>query len=104
MRYILLFWAAPLGFFWGWYFLSLNDYSMGTHFFSRRLHDLVFNIYGNILGIEAELIPALVAKACVFDTLLIAAIFTLRKRHSIIQRVKSLRSGGQESAAPAEIA
>lgn len=104
MRYILLFWAAPLGFFWGWYFLSLNDISMGTSFFSRKLHDLVFTIYGNILGIEPELIPALVAKACVFDTLLIAAIFALRKRHSIIQWAKSLRSGNQDASAPAEIA
>jgi Family of unknown function (DUF6105) len=104
MRYILLFWAAPLGFFWGWYFLSLNDFSMGTHFFSRKLHDLVFTIYGNILGLEPELIPALVAKACLFDTLLIAAIFVLKKRRAIIQWVKSLRSGGQDTAAPAEIA
>jgi Family of unknown function (DUF6105) len=104
MRYILLFWAAPLGFFWGWYFLSLNDFSMGTHFFSRKLHDLVFDIYGNILGLEPELIPALVAKACVFDTLLIAGIFALRKRHAIIHWVRSLRPGNQDSAAPAEIA
>ncbi len=101
MRYILLFWAAPLGFFWGWYFLSLNDISMGTHFFSRKIHDLVFNIYGNILGIEPDLIPALVAKACIFDTLLIAAIFAFRKRSAIIQWVKAARSGAQE---PAEIA
>jgi Family of unknown function (DUF6105) len=104
MRYILLFWAAPLGFFWGWYFLSLNDFSMGTHFFSRKLHDLVFTIYGNILGMEPDLIPALVAKACIFDTLLIAAIFALRKRHSIIQWLKSQRSGDQDASAPAEIA
>jgi hypothetical protein len=101
MRYILLFWAAPLGFFWGWYFLSLNDISMGTDFFSRKLHDLVFSIYGNILGVEPDLIPALVAKACVFDTLLIAAIFAFRKRAAIIGWVKPARSGAQE---PAEIA
>ena len=101
MRYILLFWAAPLGFFWGWYFLSLNDISMGTNFFSRKLHDLVFSIYGNILGIEPDLIPALVAKACIFDTLLIVAIFAFRKRAAIIQWAKAVRSGAQE---PAEIA
>lgn len=104
MRYILLFWAAPLGFFWGWYFLSLNDLSMGTHFFSRKLHDLVFTIYGNILGIEPELIPALVAKACIVDTLIIAAIYAFRKRAAIIQWVKSARSGAQDPASPAEIA
>lgn len=104
MRYILLFWAAPLGFFWGWYFLSLNDLSMGTHFFSRKLHDLVFTIYGNILGLEPELIPALVAKACIFDTLLIAAIFAFRKRAMIIQRARSWRAGSTELASSAEIA
>jgi hypothetical protein len=104
MRYILLFWAAPLGFFWGWYFLSLNDFSMGTHFFSRKLHDLVFTIYGNILGVEPELIPALVAKACIFDTLLIAVILALRKRATIIQWIKAVRSGDQAPDAPAEIA
>jgi Family of unknown function (DUF6105) len=104
MRYILLFWAAPLGFFWGWYFLSLNDLSMGTHFFSRQLHDLVFSIYGNILGIESELIPALVAKACIFDTLLIAAIYGFRKRAAIIHWVKTPRASAQDGASPAEIA
>ena len=104
MRYILLFWAAPLGFFWGWYFLSLNDISMGTQFFSRKLHDLVFTIYGNILGIEPDLIPPLVAKACIVDTLIIAAIYAFRKRAAIISWVKSARSGGQDTAAPAEIA
>ncbi len=104
MRYILLFWAAPLGFFWGWYFLSLNDISMGTSFFSRKLHDLVFTIYGNVLGIDPQLIPALVAKACVVDTLLIAAIYAFRKRSAIIQWVKAARSGAQDPAAPAEIA
>jgi Family of unknown function (DUF6105) len=104
MRYILLFWAGPLSFFWGWYFLSLNDFSMGTHFFSRKLHDLVFTIYGNILGVEPALIPALVAKACVFDTLLIAAILAFRKRAAIMHWVKTARSGAQEEASPAEIA
>lgn len=104
MRYILLFWAAPLGFFWGWYFLSLNDISMGTSFFSRKLHDLVFTIYGNILGIEPELIPAMVAKACVFDTLFIAAIFAFRKRAAIMQWFKSSRASAQDERSPAEIA
>jgi hypothetical protein len=104
VRYILLFWAAPLGFFWGWYFLSLNDISMGTHFFSRKLHDLVFTIYGNILGVEPDLIPPLVAKACVLDTLIIAAIYAFRKRAVILQWVKAARSGSQDRAAPTEIA
>ena len=68
MRYILIFWAAPLGFFWGWYFLSYNDISFGMSFFSRQMHDLVFQIYGHILGIDPQIILAMVAKACIFDT------------------------------------
>ena len=83
MRYILIFWAAPLGFFWSWYFLSLNDVNFGTTFFSERLHRLVFDIYGHILGLEPEVIPAMIAKACFFDTLLIFGILAFRKRAAI---------------------
>lgn len=85
MRALLIFWAAPLGFFWGWYFLSLNNLNFGTTFFSRELHDLVFTIYGNILGVDPDTIPALAARACVVDTLIILAIFAFRKRASIKQ-------------------
>lgn len=83
MRALLIFWAVPLGFFWSWYFLSLNNLNFGTTFFSRDLHDLVFTIYGNILGLDPDTIPALVARACVVDTLLILAIFAFRKRANI---------------------
>lgn len=83
MRYILVFWAAPLGLFWGWYFLSLNDINFGTTFFSERLHRLVFDIYGHILGIDPQVIPAMVAKACLIDTALIFGIFAFRKRAAI---------------------
>jgi hypothetical protein len=83
MRYILIFWAGPLGFFWGWYFLSLNDINFGTTFFSERLHRLVFDIYGSILGVEPQIIPGMVAKACILDTALIFGILTFRKRHAI---------------------
>lgn len=104
MRYLLLFWAGPMGFFWGWYFLSLNDISMGTRFFSRELHDLVFTIYGNILHLEPEAIPALVARACVFDTFLILGIFAFRRRRVILSWVRSMKSTAQSDAAAREIA
>jgi hypothetical protein len=83
MRYILIFWAAPLGFFWGWYFLSLNDVNFGTTFFSGKMHRLVFDIYGHILGIDPQVIPSMVAKACILDTALIFSIFAFRKRAAI---------------------
>lgn len=83
MRYILIFWAAPLGFFWGWYFLSLNDINFGTTFLSDDLHRLVFDIYGYYLGVVPSDIPALIAKACVVDTGIIFGILALRKRQAI---------------------
>ncbi|MBO6716643.1 MAG: hypothetical protein JJ913_01665 [Rhizobiaceae bacterium] len=92
MRYILLFWALPLGLFWGWYFLSLNDVNFGLLFLSYEFHVFSFRIYGNILGIDPETIPALVAKACVVDTLLILGIYALRRRREIIAWVKEKRA------------
>lgn len=102
MRYILIFWAAPMSFIWGWYFLSLNDFGNGAGFFSLQAHHMVFTIYGNILGMDPASIPPLVARACVFDTLLIMAIFAFRKRRQIMTYVRSLRTPVQE--APREIA
>lgn len=104
MRYILIFWAAPMGFFWGWYFLSLNDINMGMSFFSRQLHDLVFTIYGNILGMDPAVIPGHVARACLFDTALIFGIFAFRKRQSIIEWVKSMKAPVQAVETPRKIA
>jgi Family of unknown function (DUF6105) len=83
MRYILIFWAIPMSFFWGWYYLSLNDIHMGTSFFSNQMHQLVFHIYGQVLGIDPSTIPALVARACIFDTALIFGILAFRRRKEI---------------------
>ena len=83
MRYILIFWALPMSFLWGWYFLSANDISFGTLFLSKDLHHLVFEIYGQILGVDPALIPSMLAKACILDTALIFAILAFRRRKSI---------------------
>lgn len=91
MRYILIFWAAPMSFFWGWYFLSYYDLNMGMTFFSREIHDLVFNIYGNVLGIEPSTIPPLAARACVFDTFVIFGLLALRRRRQIMTWFRSMR-------------
>lgn len=92
MRYILIFWALPMGLFWGWYFLSYNDINFGLLFFSRRIHDLVFQIYGNILGLDPESLPPLVARACVVDTAIIFAIFGFRRRRGILAWARDLRA------------
>jgi len=91
MRYILLFWALPLGIFWGWYFLSYHDISFGFLMLSRQVHDFAFAVYGDILGIEPETIPPLVARACVVDTALIMAILAFRRRAAIRERLRALK-------------
>jgi hypothetical protein len=92
MRSFLIFWAGPLGFLWGWYFLSYYDLSMGVYFFSREMHDLVFTIYGNALGIAPESIPPLVARACIFDTGLVFCLMAFRRRRQIIAWAKAWRA------------
>jgi hypothetical protein len=80
MRAILLLWAIPLTFFWAWYGLSAHDISFGTIFFSRALHDVVFDTYARTLGVPAGDIPAMIAWACAFDTGIILAIAAFRWR------------------------
>ncbi len=84
MRYILLFWAVPMGLFWGWFYLSYNDINFGLTFLSRAVHDFAFGFYGNLLGIDPQTIPPLVARACVVDTVVIFAIYAFRRRRDII--------------------
>lgn len=83
MRYILLFWALPLGLFWSWFTLSSLDMHFGMLFFSRLLHDEVFRIYGEILGVDPSILPGMVARACILDTALIFGILAFRRRKAI---------------------
>lgn len=98
MRYILLFWALPLGLFWAWYFLSAAD--VGLLFFTTELHERVFLLYGLILGMEPESLPPLVARACIVDTAIIFGIFGFRRRRDIAgwAREARLRYFGEKSA------
>lgn len=88
MRYLLILWASPLFLFWGWFGLSFYDINFGYVMLSRRLHDLVFQLYGEMLGIDPATIPLMLAKACVFDTLILLAIFAFRRRKQIGSRLK----------------
>ncbi|MGB3834066.1 MAG: DUF6105 family protein [Mesorhizobium sp.] len=88
MRTLLLLWAAPLVLFWGWFFLSLNDINFGYVMLSRQLHDLVFQLYGEMLGIDPALIPGMVAKACFVDSLLVLAIWAFRRRRTIMAWIR----------------
>ena len=71
MKYLFALWAAPLVLFWGWFFLSLNDINFGYVMLTRQVHDLVFQLYGDMLGIDPAIDPGMVAQACIFDTALI---------------------------------
>lgn len=83
MRTLLVLWLAPLAIFWSWYFLSLNDVS--DLVFSRALHDHVFAVYGEMLGIDPSTIPPMIAKALVFDSLVLGAIIAFRRRRRIAE-------------------
>jgi hypothetical protein len=88
MRTLLALWVAPLVLFWGWYFLSLNDMNFGYVMLSRQLHDLVFELYGEMLGIDPAIIPGMVAKACIFDSFLVTGIVAYRYRRRIARWIK----------------
>ena len=91
MRYFLVLWAAPLVIFWGWYFLSLNDLHFGFVMLTRQVHDLVFQLYGQTLGIDPTSIPRLVARACVLDSAILLAICAFRRRTPIMAWVREMR-------------
>jgi hypothetical protein len=83
MRALLILWAMPLGFFWGWYFLSLNDVNFGTLFFSRAMHDAIMQIYAGILKTDAASVPGILAKTFAIDTVLLGGIVAFRRRVQI---------------------
>jgi hypothetical protein len=103
VRYILFFWAVPLGLFWAWFGLSYYDMNFGVLMLSRLFHDFAFQLYGNMLGIDPATIPPLVARACVVDTALIFSIFAFRRRREIAAWWREKRSA-MEPVLPAPAA
>jgi hypothetical protein len=91
MRYLIAAWVAPLFLFWGWYFLSLNDLNFGYVMLTREAHYLVFELYGEMLGIDPAIIPGMVAKACVFDSLIVLAIWAFRRRRTLARWIRAAR-------------
>ena len=83
MKWFLILWAGPVVLLASWYGLSYYDMSFGFFMLTRQTHDLVFQIYGHILGIPPETIPPLVARAIAFDSLVVFAIVAYRKRREI---------------------
>jgi hypothetical protein len=91
MRWFLGLWALPLVVFWGWFFLSINDMHFGFVILTREVHDIVFLLYGEMLGVDPATIPALVAKACIVDTLLLLAIWAFRRRVALAAWLRAAR-------------
>lgn len=91
MKWLLIFWAVPLALLGSWYTLSYYDVSFGTMLLSRDMHDLVFVIYGQALGMAPEDVPPLVLKAIVVDTALVAGLIMLKRRsHTIGSALRAL--------------
>ena len=83
MKWLLVFWAGPILFLGSWYGLSYYDISFGTYFYSRDMHDLVFQIYGQVLGIPPDKVPPLVLKAIIFDTIIVFGLIALRRHREL---------------------
>ncbi len=83
MKWFLILWAGPVALLGSWYWLSYYDMSFGFYMLTRQTHDLVFQIYGNILGLPPESLPPLAARAIVVDSLIVFAILAFRKRKQI---------------------
>lgn len=83
MKWFLIFWLGPIVFLSGWYWLSYYDMNFGIFMLSRQVHDLTFQVYGQVLGIPPETIPPLVARAIAVDSLVVLAIIAFRRRKKI---------------------
>lgn len=91
MRYVLAIWALPLLVFWGWFGISYYDMNFGYVMLSRQVHDLLFELYGQMLGLDPATIPWLLAKACIVDTLILLAIWAFRRRAAILEWLRARR-------------
>lgn len=100
MKWFLLAWLIPVALLGGWYGLSYNDINFGFVLLSRRAHDLVFQIYGNMLGMPPEDIPPLVFRAIFVDSLIVLGIVAFRYRRGLARWVREKR--GAYVDAPAE--
>lgn len=104
MRYIVAVWATPLVLFWGWYFLSINDLNFGYPILSRALNLAIFDLYGELLGIDPIKIPWMIAKACIFDTCILLAIWAFRRRKLIAEKVTGWRASPRTEMRRASVA
>ncbi|WP_420409086.1 DUF6105 family protein [Hoeflea sp.] len=96
MRAFLILWVTPIALLGSWYGLSYYDMNFGWRILSRDLHDLVFLIYGDLLGMKPESIPPLVLKAIILDTLLVIGLIILKRRRKQIWAAVKRWAGRKE--------
>ncbi|KQS74113.1 hypothetical protein ASG25_01400 [Rhizobium sp. Leaf384] len=99
MKWLLILWGGPVLFLTSWYTLSYNDINFGIFMLSREANDLVFQLYGNVLGIDPKAIPPLVARAMIFDSFVVFGLLALRKRKAIIAWYQQRRAQSSLAAA-----
>lgn len=102
MKWFFILWAGPVLLLGSWYGLSYYDMSFGFFMLTRETHDLVFQIYGNVLGIPPETIPPLVARAIMVDSLIVFAIIGFRKRKEIAAWWRARQTSADASLASME--
>ncbi|WP_312361647.1 DUF6105 family protein [Ensifer sp.] len=102
MKWFLILWACPVMLLAAWYGLSYYDMSFGFFMLTRQTHDMVFQVYGNVLGIPPESIPPLVARAIIVDSFIVLGIIAFRKRRELSAwyRRRFVTSGVQSRDAP----
>ncbi|HCD85707.1 DUF6105 family protein [Agrobacterium deltaense] len=98
MKWFLILWAGPVALLGSWYWLSYYDMSFGFYMLTRETHDLVFQVYGNILGLPPESLPPLVARAIAVDSLIVFAILAFRRRKRIAAWWRDRQSVARASA------
>ena len=84
MKIFLVLWIMPIVLLGSWYGLSYYDINFGYRILTRDLHDLVFPISGNLLGVPPESIPPLVLKAIVLDSFLVVGFIVIKRRRKQI--------------------
>ncbi|MDA4846769.1 DUF6105 family protein [Hoeflea poritis] len=99
MKWFLILWFVPVALIASWYGLSYHDINFGFIMLSRQVHDLVFQVYGEMLGMPPDAIPPLLLKALVVDSLIVLAIACFRWRKQIRAWVQSRREAFAERPA-----
>lgn len=91
MKYLLIFWGIPVGSLALWYGLSFNNINFGYIVLSREFNDVVFQIYGQILGIDPSVIRSALIRLLLVDTVIIFAFFYFKP----IRRLRALWAAHQ---------